>query len=262
MSTTEFRLSVSKLKTYLTCPKKYKFTYIDKLPRKTFDFHTLGKFCHKVLETFHNAYIIGSDQPYNITMSKSFKDALELYKADMTPEIKKECWSIIDKYLKLVSENKKNNIVANVLSCEKDFELSVGGKVILNGQIDRIQLDDDDVLHVCDYKTSKSTKYLKDDFFQLLTYAFIILNEDKDLKKIRASYIMLKHNFEYITTEFKKDEILKIGDKYIQYTDQILNDKIYEPKPSRLCEYCDHLTSCIEGRKIVNPSTTYGAVQW
>ena len=71
----QFRLSVSKLKTYTQCPLKYKFTYIDKLPRKTFEFHTFGKFCHKVLEDFHNVYIQGSDLKYNVVMSKAFRDA-------------------------------------------------------------------------------------------------------------------------------------------------------------------------------------------
>lgn len=258
----EFRLSVSKTKTFLDCKAKYKYTYIDKLPRKTWDFHTLGKFCHKVLEDFHNAYINGSQSPYNVTMSKAFKDAFELYRSEMNPEMKKECWKMIDQYLRLVTSDKRNNLAANVLACEKNFELLVGGKIILNGMIDRVQLDDDNVIHVCDYKTSKNKKYLKEDFFQLLTYAYVIVTEDPSIEKVRASYILLRHNFEYLTAEFSKNDILKVSDKYIKYADQILNEKDFAPNPTNLCRFCDHVNICTEGRKIADPSSIYGEVEW
>jgi RecB family exonuclease len=258
----EFRLSVSKTKTFLDCKTKYKYTYIDKFPRKTWDFHTIGKFCHKVLEDFHNVYINGSTAPYNKVMTQAFKNAVEEYRTELTPEIKKECWNMIDQYLRIVTSNKRNNLTANVLACEKNFELLVGGKVILNGMIDRIQLDDDDILHVCDYKTSKNKKYLKDDFFQLLTYAYVIVSEDPSIEKVRASYIMLRHNYEYITTEFKKSEILKVADKYLGYADQILKEKEFKPSPSNLCRFCDHVNICPEGRKVADPTNIYGEVDW
>jgi RecB family exonuclease len=258
----DFKLSVSKTKTFLDCKLKYKYTYIDKLPRKTWDFHTLGKFCHKVLEDFHNVYISGGDIPYNVTMSKAFKHAAELYKSEMTPEMKKECWTIIDQYLRLVTSDKKNNISANVLACEKNFELIIDGKIILNGMIDRIQLDDDSVVHVCDYKTSKNKKYLKNDFFQLLTYAYVIVSEDPNIEKVRASYILLRHNFEYLTKEFTQKEIMKVPEKYIEYADQILSEKRFDPNPTGLCRFCDHVNVCPEGRKLAEPTSIYGAVDW
>src|SRR5690242_7127802 len=119
------RLSVSKTKTFLDCRTKFKYAYIEKLPKKDWEHHTLGKFCHKVLEDFHIAYIEGSTEPYNVTMQKAFKAAVAEYKAAMTPEMKKECWVMIDKYLRIVSDDKKNNLSANVIACEKNFELLV-----------------------------------------------------------------------------------------------------------------------------------------
>lgn len=259
----EFRLSVSKTKTYLDCKAKYKYTYIDKLPRKTWDFHTIGKFCHKVLEDFHNVYINGSQVPYNVTMSKAFKTAVEEYRDELTSDMKKECWQMIDQYLRIVTSNKKNNLSANVLACEKNFELLLGGgKVILNGMIDKVQLDDDNVIHVCDYKTSKNKKYLKDDFFQLLTYSYVIVTEDPSIEKVRASYILLRHNFEYLTQEFSKKDILKVSDKYIKYADLILGEKNFDPNPTSLCRFCDHVNVCPEGRKKADPTKIYGAVDW
>ncbi len=257
------RLSVSKTKTFLDCRAKFKYAYIEKLPKKDWEHHTLGKFCHKVLEDFHIAYLEGSQEPYNIVMQKAFKAANTEYKAAMTPEMKKECWGMIDKYLRIVTHDKKNNLSANVIACEKNFELLVDDKILLNGMIDRIQIDDDNVLHVADYKTTKDKKYLKDDWFQLLTYCFIMIHENPDLTKVRASYILLRHDFEYITKEFSVPEIMSVQDKYIEYADQILSEQKYEPNPSGLCRFCDYLNLCPEGKaKASYGSKIYGEISY
>jgi putative RecB family exonuclease len=255
----ELRLSVSRCKLFSDCKRKYKYTYIDKLPRKTWDFHSIGKFCHKVLEDFHNHYINGLNDPYNIVMSKAFKDTMDLYREDMTLEMKKECWEMINEYLKIIS---KDNKIPNVLACEKNFELLVDNKFILNGCIDRVQLDADNVCHVLDYKTTKNKKYLKDEWFQLMAYAYIIIQEDPSLEKIRASYVLLRHNFEYITTEFSVDKILKVKDKLIDYVDQISTENKFEPNPTKLCDFCDHVSICYRDRGIVNPLLVYGETKW
>lgn len=252
------RLSVSKTKTFLDCKKKFKFVYIDKLSRKTWEFHTFGTFCHQVLEDFHNAYIDGVTDPFNVTMSQCFKDSWLKYRADMTPQMKRDCWEIINNYLKKLSKEKFPNVIA----CEQKFELLVDENIILNGMIDRVQIDDDNVIHVCDYKTVKNKRYIKNDFFQLLTYAYVIIKEDPSVKKVRASYILLRYNFEYITMEFDADEILAVEDKYIDYAKQIIEESEYKPNPTALCSYCDHLERCPEGLKLVSPQLIHGEVSW
>ena len=269
MSEEDFRLSVSKTKTFLDCKKKYQYSYVLKMPKKDRDYHVFGKFCHKVLEEFHQHYIDGCLLPYNVMMSDAFKVAWAEFKSQMTPEMKKECWELIDKYLRLMTKDKNNNLTNTVLSVEKRFELPIilpsGGNLILNGAIDRVQLDADNVLHVADYKTTKNKKYLKDDFFQLLTYSYVLLQDNPTLDKIRASYILLRHDFEYLTFEFTKDDILKIKDKYVAYAEEILSETEFPAKPTALCGYCDFLDFCPEGKEKagqITPHLVYGEVSW
>lgn len=257
----ELRLSVSKTKCFENCKKQFKFSYILKFPKKEHDYHIFGKFCHKILEDFHNTYINGSILPFNIVMNKAFKDAVIEY-TTMTSEMKKDCWKLIDQYLKIISNDKKNNLSANVIACEKEFKLLIDDKFILNGMIDRIQIDADDVLHVCDYKTTKNKKYLKEDWFQLLTYAFILVSEDPSIKKVRGSYILLRHDFEYITKEFDIDEIMSIKDKYLTYAKNIKEEKDFLANPNFLCGWCDFLEHCTEGMNKVKPSLIYGEVSY
>jgi ATP-dependent helicase/DNAse subunit B len=256
------RLSVSKVKTFKQCKKQYEFNYIVKLPKKDRDYHVLGKFCHRVLEWFHQQYIEGCLLPYNITMRDAFKLALSEYKDRMTAEMQRECWEMINQYLKNISRDKKMGMPANVIAVEKRFELDIGGNIVLNGAIDRIQLDDDNVLHVADYKTTKNKKYLTNDFFQLLTYAYVIASEDPRIEKVRASYILLRHDFEYVTTEFGKEEIAQVRDKFLDYANQMMTEKEFEPNPTVLCSYCDFLEHCPAGKSKAFGQAVYGEVNW
>jgi ATP-dependent helicase/DNAse subunit B len=254
------RLSVSKSKTFESCAKKYHFSYVLKLPRKEFSYHTFGKFVHKVLEDFHQLYLDGCDEPFNKTIGKCFKIALAEYGSKMDAEAKKEAFEIVNAYLKRITADKDS--VKKVLSVEKKFDLEISPNVVLNGMIDRIQLDDDGIIHIADYKTSKSDRYLKKDLFQLLTYAYVLLQEDPTLNVIRGSYIMLRHNFKYITKDFNRDEILKVKDKYEKYAADIEAEKLWRPSPTILCSYCEFLDSCDSGSKFVKPQQEYGETSW
>lgn len=260
--TEDLRLSVSKTKTFLDCKAKYKFCYIEKLPRKDWDFHTFGKFCHAVLEYFHKQYIEGCSQPYNITMNEAFKAALVEYKDKMTPEMKKECFQLVDQYLRLVTKNKKNGLPLNVISVEKRFDFQIADNLVLNGAIDRIQMDADNVIHVADYKTTKNKKYLKNDWFQLLTYAYVLHHEDPTITKVRGSYVLLRHDFEYITTEFSLADILSVKDKFEAYAAQMRAETKFEPNPTMLCNYCDYLQQCPAGKSKAFDKQVYGEVNW
>jgi len=257
----ELRLSVSKTKTFLDCKLKYKFNYIEKLPKKDWDHHTFGKFCHSVLEHFHKQYLEGCLLPYNTVMNDSWKVAWAEYKDKMTPTMKKDCWDLINKYLKLVSLQ-KGQFPANVIAVEKRFDFQVAENLVLNGAIDRIQLDDDDVIHVCDYKTAKNKKYLKNDWFQLLTYAYVLVSGDPSIKKVRGSYILLRHDFEYMTVEFDLPEILKVKDKFVEYAHQMNTETEFKPNPTPLCNFCDFQNLCPEGKAKSFNNNIYGEVAY
>jgi RecB family exonuclease len=216
-----------------------------------------------VLENFHKQYIEGSLLPYNIAITDAFRIAWSQYKNKMTPEMKKMCWDMTDQYLRMVTKDKQAGKKFRALSVEKRFEVRLAENVTLNGAIDRIDRDDDDVPHVIDYKTSKTTKYLKSDWFQLLTYAYVLHQEDPTITKVRGSYIMLKHNFEALTKEFNLKEILTIGDKFQKYAEQIRNETEFAPNPTALCPYCSFLEHCEAGKaRCSGNSNICGEVSW
>lgn len=258
-----FRLSVSKAKTFNTCKKQYKFAYIEKLPSKEFEHFTFGSVCHLVLELFHNEYINGCTDPFNKVLSRSYKEAIRQYELKVTENMKKEIISIFNEYLLQISRRETQ---ANILACEKPFQLiledpNLSVAIMLNGVIDRIQLDKDGVLHVADYKTTKNKQFLVDDWFQLLVYAYVLYKENPDLKKVRVSYILLRHNFEYLSKEFEIEEIMKVEPKIIEYASNILKEKDFNATTNNLCQFCSYLDLCEEGRSVLYKNKN-GEIKW
>jgi len=270
------KISVSKAKQFKQCKKAFKFNYIDHLPKITRDYHVLGTFCHEVLEKFHKAYIDKSELAFNDEMNIAWKSSIKSHRKNITPEIKAEAKDMIGKYLKLITEKKNKGENFNVISVEDNFKKELDGKVILNGMIDRIQQDPDGVLHVADYKTTKNKKYLKDDWFQLLTYCYVLLMDNPSLEKIRASYILLRHDFEYIGRDFTREEILETKNEFMSIYEEMIKEEEFPPSPTFLCSYCDFLKDengniiCEEGAEFVNKTgrrskkddTKFGIVSW
>lgn len=258
------RLSVSKTKTFGDCRKKFKYSYILKLPKKEQDFHIYGKFVHRVMELFHLHYIEGGSDPQNVAMSNAFKVSLDEFKTQLTKEQKVEAKASCTAYLKRLSEEDIANL-PNIYAAEKDFNLQIREDVTLLGVIDRLQIDHDGVHHVVDYKTTKNKKYLKNDWFQLLTYAYVLHSWDPTITKVRGSYVLIRHGFEYITETFDLKEILKIKDKFLEYADNMNDEKLWRANPTPLCAWCDFWEQCDEGKEIVAqrfPSKVYGEVKW
>lgn len=255
------KLSVSKTKTFEHCQAQYKFNYIEKLPKKSWQFHELGKFIHEVLENFHKEYINGSKEPFNIVMSRCFKAALKNF-PKLDEAGKKESFEIIDAYLKKISTEAGREEVSRITAVEKNFLINISEDIKLTGMIDRVQKDKDGIWHLCDYKTIRHKKYLKNDWFQLLTYAYAMLMEDPDIEKVRGSYILLRHNFEYFTNEFSRDQILEVKKSYEDYASKIREEKLWRPLPSKLCGFCDWVDICPEGSAFIKPKVSYGKSSW
>src|SRR5277367_2492644 len=145
------KLSVSKTKTFLNCAKQYNYIYNLHLPRKDWHYHTFGKALHAVLELLHKALIEGVQQPLNVLMSRAYRMAMAEYQPKMTKEAIEEVRTILDAYLQKITTDKTT--ATSVYDVEKNFSIPITDRVVLNGMIDRIQIDPDGVIHIADYKT-------------------------------------------------------------------------------------------------------------
>lgn len=245
----ETSLSVSKIKLFESCPAAYRFSYIERLPKDDSKEYTIfGKFLHEVLEHFHLEIMKDPEKPLNLLMGAVFRQCFETWKSKLKIEQFSEAKQILTTYLeKWTRDTEKPTILAT----EKEFYIQIDEDILLTGVIDRIQLDTDSTIHVTDYKTSKSKKYLKKDPFQLMTYAFVVCLENENIEKVRTSYLLLKHNCELIEKTYDRAQILALESKFREVADEIKREKLFRPKVSKLCEYCDFLEHCPAGKQFV-----------
>jgi len=247
-----FWISVSKIKTFQSCKAKYYFNYIEKLPRKDWPHIHFGKFLHEVLEFFQREIINGNLNQDHIILKACFAKAYEKFKEKITAEQKDEAFTILCKFLEVRANRKKQNLLSKPLYVERPFNLIMENELLINGFIDFIQEDVDQMLHVSDYKTNKDKKYLVKDLFQLKTYSWVLFLLNEDLAKIRTSYSMLKFNFDEIVNEFVKDQVMETGDYFMQCATEMRDEKLFRANPSGLCKTCDYLESCKTGIDFVS----------
>lgn len=236
-------LSVSRMKCYKDCERKYYYKYIEKLPSKEHDYFDLGSLVHGALELFHKVYISDQDVPENPAglMKTAFITQQNLMEKDslLSNEIIIEARDILKSYMLSL---KQNGLKSKIICVEDDFNIKLTDDYSLQGFVDRLDVDNDGVYHIKDYKTNKNAKYMEP--FQLQSYGIYLLNKYPDIDRFRGSYIMVKLNNQLVSYDFNKEDVIKIKKDIIKIADDICEEEKWTTRPTKLCDYCDYKGIC------------------
>jgi len=236
-------LSASRVKTYQQCPRKYYYNYVEKLPRKEWAHFDLGTLVHGALEYFHKGFKKdGEDKNLKKLMKKSFKTQRKDMEKNkpLANSVLLEARDLLIEYL---NRMETEGIGSEVICLEEDFDISLNDKYNIKGFVDRLDLDEDGLYHIKDYKTNKSLKYMEP--FQLQVYGIHLLNKYKDIDRFRASYIMMRFGGKLVPYDLNKDDVEKCKKKLIRYADSIIEEGKWIPKYSKLCDWCDFKDPCL-----------------
>tara|TARA_R110002110_G_scaffold23170_8_gene88732 strand:+ start:661 stop:1392 length:732 start_codon:yes stop_codon:yes gene_type:complete len=235
------KLSASSMGTYEKCPKNYHYRYIEKpkIEKKEWIHLEFGSCAHRVLELFHMDLCANVRKPneYAVVMRESFKKALREFNMELLRPELAYMRDILQDYLDLI----KNGGLPEVVATEIPFNFMVG-EYKVRGIIDRIDRIGPGEYHVVDYKTSKSSKYLKD--FQLILYAIATQEIYPDAKLIHGSYCMLKHKSKLKSWTFGEDDYERVQEKVLNIGTSITLDVEWKKKPTFLCDWCDYKSIC------------------
>jgi putative RecB family exonuclease len=238
------KLSVSRVNTYKQCPRKYYYTYKEKMPRKHWPHFDLGSLVHGALEFFHENFKNDTQERPNLKrlMTESFKKQREVMVKDGTVFSKETLFEAKDMLVGYIKRIAEHGIGSEILFIEKDFTIKLQDEYAIHGFIDRIDIDNDGIYHIKDYKTNKNMKYMTP--FQLQVYGISLLETFPDVEKFRGSYIMMRFEGTYKSYEFNKEDVIKAKKKLIDYGDSITEEERWPLKPSRLCDWCDFNVVC------------------
>lgn len=209
--------SPNMLKTYKSCPLKYKFKYIDKisLPQKA-SFFEKGKKVHALA----NYYLMGND------ISK-FEPTLN--------ESEKEAWN-----------NLKNNEFFNLEYVNSEYNLSCKvGDFWIGGRLDAIVRKDNN-LYILDYKTGSIPQNPETDY-QTMVYLLCLsgapfITPQNNLKFV---YIDLKNN-QNCVIDFNQDIKSEYEKAIIQIGSSIENAQYPEDiEHQKMCNFCEYKKICL-----------------
>lgn len=233
-------LSHSSIMLYRTCPQKWKFRYIDKIPEKPRSFFSFGKSVHAALEFLLNQF------PEALP---TIEETLTHYKNSWlregydTPQQEKWFYQEGERIIKGFYIKHKNDF-KNVFQVEYKFNFSIEG-VPITGFIDRIDHAVNGKVSVLDYKTGKAfdkSRVRQDP--QLTLYQMAVKEIfGKEVESVTLYHLNSLTPLTVPAHSKEKENELK---NVVVETAKGISDKLFEPKPDAKghCQWCDYVQVC------------------
>jgi len=256
--------SFSQIKTYQTCPYKYKLSHILKIPSKGSASFSFGSTMHAALQKFYEAIKERNSATqvslFNEPTAPQKSDGIDVPRLTELLEFYENCW-IDDWYkskkqkegyytkgkeiLQAFYESHEGNWTIPV-ALESWFKIKVGD-YFLHGRIDRVDQLEDGTLEILDYKTGKTKeKVIGEDKEQLLIYqiAATALPEYHHIGQTsKLTYYYLNDNVQASFIGSQKD-IDSLMAKITKTIDGI-HEGNFDPTPGKfVCSFCDFKEIC------------------
>jgi DNA helicase-2/ATP-dependent DNA helicase PcrA len=230
-------LSASDIETYRTCPLKYKFARVFRIPQEPTLNQRFGILVHQVLERFHAGE----------TPSRSLPELLGLLDAGWRrggfgdSEQEKQLHGKAEHALIRYHERFQGEDVEPVWF-ERPFTFNLGPHV-LRGRVDRVDRLPDGGYELIDYKTGRPKKAadLREDV-QLALYS-VAAREAWRLEAAHQAYYYVLDDAK-VPVDWSEDDREWITDTVLEVAEGILGQG-FEPTPSfSACSICDYRIAC------------------
>ena len=231
-------LSASDIETYLSCPLKYKFARVLRIPIEQTLHQRFGIAVHQVLERFH----AGGDQTM-AWMLELFDDGWRrsgLGNSARERRLREKARTALTRYHARLSDGSSRPVWF-----ERSFSFRLGPHHV-RGRVDRVDRlagEAEERYELIDYKTSrpKTAAQLKDDV-QLSLYA-LAARAAWQLESSRQAYYYVLDDRK-VPVPVGGGEPDKIADTVLEVGEGILAQE-FEPTPSRArCSICDYRIAC------------------
>ena len=250
-----FRLSYSKMSSYLNCPRAYKYSYVDKIPSLPQPYFDFGTTIHEVFENIYKPN--RKDTPTLQELLDTYEQIRPKYRAGFTdPQVEeqyhKDGINMLTTYYNSYIKDKDFKPAALT---EAYFEFPCGKNAIIGGFIDRIDQNSDGSYEILDYKTEPTRRTQEDaDKDMQLTVYYIAGTKVFGLDIKKLSLLMLEHNEKLETSRSSSD-----SNNVIDYIDKvaqtIMQETDYLPKKNKYCKSCEHINDCPLKEEILKDNT-------
>ena len=234
-------LSYSQIDAFNTCPRQYRFRYIQRIPVPPSAPASFGNSIHKALRDFYQEIREGRK------LTK--KDLLTMLEINWLPQgyASKAHEERMKKQGQRMLADFYDQFDAKIIpkELEQPFIIRINPGLKIGGKIDRID-EQKGKLEVIDYKTGKVMEQKEiDKSLQMTIYA--LATTDKGIYGKKPEEVTL--TFYYLDTGEKKstkrtaDQLGEVKKELVEKAKEIEKSG-FEPKPSNRCEFCDFKLLC------------------
>jgi DNA helicase-2/ATP-dependent DNA helicase PcrA len=228
-------LSASDIETYRTCPLKYKFARVFRIPQEPTINQRFGIVVHQVLERFHVGEMTSWDDMAGLLDSGWRRSGFG--ETDQEKQLHGKATSALRRYLERWQTDP-----AEPVWFEKSFSFRLGPH-LLRGRVDRVDRLPDGGYELIDYKTGrpKTPAQLRDDV-QLAVYA-MAAREAWSLEASSQSYLYVLDDEKVplppgaVDREWVSETVFTVAEGIL--------GQGFEPTPSyAACSMCDYRIVC------------------
>ncbi len=235
------RLSFTRIDTFRSCPLRYRFQYVDRLPQRPAPALSFGTSLHAVLEWLHDRKV---PEPPPL---EAVLDALrERWDSTGYAEVEREeqyrAYEHARRVLAAYHARIEREGLVTPVATEAWFELPFGDVTVV-GAIDRVDADAAGGLHVIDYKTNRKARSRVEvaASLQLSIYALAVEHLYGRSPRTVALDFLLPGVVVRVPVE---DLDLDAVPRVVAETAARIRAGESEPRPTRLCDWCDYRDAC------------------
>ncbi|NLU66215.1 PD-(D/E)XK nuclease family protein [Streptomyces sp. HNM0574] len=250
-------LSPSRAGDFMQCPLLYRFRVIDKLPERPSSAATRGTVVHAVLERLFDAPAEQRDAPLARSLVPGEWERLlakrpelaELFADDTEDGAELARWlseaeQLVERWFTLEDP-------ARLEPAERELfvEAKLDSGLRLRGVIDRVDIAPTGEVRIVDYKTGKAPRpeFRDGPLFQMKFYA-LVLWRLRGVVPRRLQLVFLGSG-DVLTYDPDESDLRGVERKLLALWDAIsraTETGDWRPKPSKLCDWCDHQAHCPE----------------
>jgi len=235
-------LSATDIETYRTCPLKYKFARVFRIPAEPTLNQRFGILVHQVLERFHQGGTASGSLPELLGLLEAGWRRGGFGDSEEERQLRAKATQALLRY-----HERFQGEDAEPVWFERAFAFSLGPH-LLRGRVDRVDKLPDGGYELIDYKTGrpKSANQLRDDV-QLSLYA-VGARESWQLEAAHQAYYYVLDD-EKVPVERSAEDRDWITETVLEVADGILGQG-FEPTPSwSACSMCDYRIACPAAEK-------------
>jgi putative RecB family exonuclease len=249
-------ISYSQIRLYQTCPKKYYYTYIEKISLPVNDKVFLGVVFHSVAEDYFKEKIAGSagGEAVGIPVEKlldifnrkfdSFRNEQKITWEDPIEETRKRGNAFVRYFARVVAP------LIHPMMVEKELWASLPGiDVKLKGVIDLVETD----FSITDFKTTTakwSKTRIKSAYLQMVIYRYLFEQNFGDVitqLKFKIIYAKNPTNIKHQEISIKPKDVdfdyARMFD-IIKYVVDNIRQGVFYKNESYTCGYCEYREIC------------------